>query len=42
MTAVLTAARRRAVNIDAMEVIATDGQHGQAAPNLVKPPGARR
>lgn len=34
LTAALSSVRRRAVLVDAMDVIATDGQHGGAAPNL--------
>jgi aspartokinase/homoserine dehydrogenase 1 len=34
LTAVLTRARRRAVSVDATEIVVTDGHHGGAAPNL--------
>jgi aspartokinase/homoserine dehydrogenase 1 len=40
LAAVLTAARRRAAYVDAAEIVATDGHHGGAAPNL--PETARR
>ena len=34
LAAALAAARRRATVVDATEIVATDGQHGGAAPNL--------
>jgi aspartokinase/homoserine dehydrogenase 1 len=39
IAAALTAAGRRAERVDAMEVVATDGQHGSAAPDV---PATRR
>jgi bifunctional aspartokinase / homoserine dehydrogenase 1 len=35
VAAALTRARRRAAYVDAAEIVATDGHHGSAAPNLV-------
>ena len=40
--AALSRARRRAVYVDAAEIVATDGQHGGAAPNLARRPRAWR
>jgi aspartokinase/homoserine dehydrogenase 1 len=36
LTAALTRAGRRAVYVDALEVVETDGHHGSAAPNLAE------
>ena len=36
LAAAVKAARRRAVYSDAVEIVATDGQHGAAAPNLTE------